>query len=190
MMEIVLNNFEPDSSKILLHLLQIFFTSSSKSRTTKDQGRTFLNIEWTNQHGCGGDEDTDPHKVNCNLVIQYLCQPEKNFPKNHKQKLRNGKSTATPTFQGGSKNEKQSSTMARMNRNLNVNNVLQEQWMWYEKCNVRSRNKGNNWLFLHWFFLENELHQSLRMQVDEFSVGIEIGISKAQLKVHKDFRGP
>ena len=122
--------------------------SSSKSRTTKGSGRTYLNLEWTNQHGCGGDENTDPHKVNCNLVIQYLCQPDKSYPKGHKRKLRNGKNRNTPAFQGGRNNEKRSDTDARMNRNLNVDNVLQEQWMWYEKCNVRSRNKGRYSLFV------------------------------------------
>ena len=35
---------------------------------------TLLTIEWTNQHGCGGNEDNDPHKLNCNLVIQYMVQ--------------------------------------------------------------------------------------------------------------------
>ena len=33
---------------------------------------TRLTIEWTNQHGCGGNEDNDPHKLNCNMVIQYM----------------------------------------------------------------------------------------------------------------------
>ena len=33
---------------------------------------TYLMVEWTNQHGCGGNEDTDPHKLNCNMVIQYM----------------------------------------------------------------------------------------------------------------------
>ena len=40
-----------------------------------------LTIEWTNQHGCGGDEDRAPHKLNCNLVLQYMvqdtCDPSK-----------------------------------------------------------------------------------------------------------------
>jgi hypothetical protein len=27
-------------------------------------------LEWTNQHGCGEDES----KLNCNIVIQYMCQ--------------------------------------------------------------------------------------------------------------------
>ena len=29
-------------------------------------------MEWTNQHGCGGNEDTDAHKLNCNIVMQYM----------------------------------------------------------------------------------------------------------------------
>ena len=33
---------------------------------------TYLTVEWTNQHGCGGNEDNDPHKLNCNMVIQYM----------------------------------------------------------------------------------------------------------------------
>ena len=44
------------------------------------QGRTELTVEWTNQHACGGNEDTDPHKVNCNLVLQYMCQPNVDSP--------------------------------------------------------------------------------------------------------------
>ena len=31
-------------------------------------------MEWTNQHGCGGNEDSDPHKLNCNVVLQFMCQ--------------------------------------------------------------------------------------------------------------------
>ena len=39
-------------------------------------GPSKVQLEWTNQHGCGGNEDDNPHKLNCNLVIQYMCQPE------------------------------------------------------------------------------------------------------------------
>jgi hypothetical protein len=31
-------------------------------------------VEWTNQHGCGGNLLDDPNKLNCNIVIQYTCQ--------------------------------------------------------------------------------------------------------------------
>ena len=117
--------------------------SSPKVRTTSEQGRSYLNIEWTNQHGCGGNEDKDPHKMNCNLVIQYLCQKDSMYPNNHKEKVKNGRTTTTPTFTGGRVGEKRSATISRMNSNLNVDRVLQEQWQTYEKCNVRNRNKGN-----------------------------------------------
>eukprot|EP00116_Pleurobrachia_bachei_P005639 sb/3465901/ len=35
-----------------------------------------LIVEWTNQHGCGGSEDSSPHKLNCDVVIQYMCQDD------------------------------------------------------------------------------------------------------------------
>ncbi len=33
------------------------------------KGQTILAIEWTNQHGCGHGD------LNCNIVLQYKCQP-------------------------------------------------------------------------------------------------------------------
>lgn len=39
------------------------------------EGRSVLPIEWTPQHGAGGDEDTNPNKMNAHFVIQYLAQP-------------------------------------------------------------------------------------------------------------------
>ena len=40
---------------------------------------SYLTFEWTNQHACGGNEDNDPHKPNCNLVIQYMVQDYDDF---------------------------------------------------------------------------------------------------------------
>lgn len=81
--------------------------------------------------------------MNCNLVIQYLCQKDGMYPKDHKEKVKNGRTTNTPTFTGGRVGEKRSATLSRMNSNLNKDRVLQEQWKTYEKCNIRNRNKGN-----------------------------------------------
>ena len=39
-----------------------------------EDAASYMTIEWTNQHACGGNEDSDPHKPNCNLVIQYMVQ--------------------------------------------------------------------------------------------------------------------
>ena len=36
--------------------------------------QSVLKLEWTNQHGCGGNEDSNPQKQNCVLVLQYACQ--------------------------------------------------------------------------------------------------------------------
>ena len=49
----------------LLTIFQRFFQSSGSAASK-------MTIEWTNQHGCGGNEDSDPHKVNCNIVLQYM----------------------------------------------------------------------------------------------------------------------
>ena len=105
-----------------------------------------MNIEWTNQHGCGGDEDKDPHKLNCNIVIQYLCQDDAAVPVNNKLKVRDGQRTNTPAFRGGNRNEVRSQELRRMYGNLNYNDVLHEQWLWYNKCNTRDRNKGKKYL--------------------------------------------
>lgn len=43
---------------------------------SSDAASSYLDVEWTNQHGCGGSEDSDPHKQNCNLVLQFMCQNE------------------------------------------------------------------------------------------------------------------
>lgn len=48
-------------------VLQKYFQSGPAAETK-------LTVEWTNQHGCGGNEDDDQHKLNCNIVIQYMVQ--------------------------------------------------------------------------------------------------------------------
>lgn len=48
--------------------------SASQATDGPGNGQSVLRVEWTNQHGCGGNEDTDPHKLNCNLVMQFMCQ--------------------------------------------------------------------------------------------------------------------
>lgn len=47
--------------------LQKFFQSGQN-------GKTYLRFVWTNQHGCGGDEETNPTKQTCDIVLQYMCQ--------------------------------------------------------------------------------------------------------------------
>ena len=117
--------------------LQKYFQSS-----TSGPGKSYLTIEWTNQHGCGGNEDSDPHKLNCNIVLQYMCQPD-DSPKN-KDLLRNGKDTNTQNYNNNGRGSKETEAqyLARKNNNVQQTRVYQESWEWYDSCRQRNRNKG------------------------------------------------
>ena len=53
-------------------------------------GKSFLTIEWTNQHGCN-DRD-----LNCNFVLQYRCQDDTKHQTLNHHTMRNGKKVLTP----------------------------------------------------------------------------------------------
>lgn len=57
--------------------------SGPKGQSSGNTGKSYLTVEWTNQHGCGDDD------LNCNIVLQYMCQPQDGVGPNNK--LRNGK---------------------------------------------------------------------------------------------------
>ncbi len=65
---------------IFSFFVQKYFQSGTEAETR-------LTIEWTNQHGCGGNEDTDTHKLNCNLVIQYMVQDYEEYGSTQAGKL-------------------------------------------------------------------------------------------------------
>jgi len=73
---------------------EYFMSGTSKADASK------LIVEWTNQHGCGGNEDTNPHKLNCNVVIQYMdVDPkEEAFGKLSEGGFRDGTNTNTQNF--------------------------------------------------------------------------------------------
>ena len=54
--------------------MHYYMSDPEAERTGK--GKSILSVEWTNQHGCGGNEHGDPHKLNCQLIIQYMCLPD------------------------------------------------------------------------------------------------------------------
>lgn len=59
----------------------VYYMSTKAAYETrgKSPGISQLNVEWTNQHGCGGNEHDDPHKLNCNINLQYMCEPDHEF---------------------------------------------------------------------------------------------------------------
>ena len=78
-------------SELWIVFLQKYVASSSSADT-------ILSVEWTNQHGCGSTND----KVNCNQVLQFMCQPTS--VTGHKDRMREGTNTATQTYQNANSN--------------------------------------------------------------------------------------
>ena len=60
--------------------LQFFYMSEQNYLSTDPSatltGKSHITVEWTNQHGCGGNEHTDPQIDNCDIIMQYMCFPE------------------------------------------------------------------------------------------------------------------
>jgi hypothetical protein len=56
--------------------------SGPKGQSAERAGKSFMTVEWTNQHGCGDDD------LNCNIVLQYMCQVDGQVESH--EKLRNG----------------------------------------------------------------------------------------------------
>ncbi|CAB3999956.1 Hypothetical predicted protein, partial [Paramuricea clavata] len=96
---------------------------------------TILPLEWTNQHGCGHED------LNCNIVLQYKCQPTNIDASEGYRIMRNGATTTTPSYRKRSF-KKYSKKKTRAERDAREDRVLNEAWEWYDKCAKRTRNKG------------------------------------------------
>ncbi|KAL5250968.1 hypothetical protein ACHWQZ_G016634 [Mnemiopsis leidyi] len=118
-----------------------------------------LIVEWTNQHGCGGSEDSSPHKLNCDIVIQYMCQNDvdqsalrANLAENKDNLLRDGLNTQNNGYQQPNRqeiNENNPNRNAvytnRMSGNLNqigMGRGYHESMVWYDMCRYREANGG------------------------------------------------
>ncbi|KAK7102364.1 protein DD3-3-like [Littorina saxatilis] len=106
-------------------------------------GKSVLTVEWTNQHGCGGNEDSNPQKQNCILVLQYACQDDVDDARGQADTFRNGKTTQTAKYsKPGSLTETKSQKDNRKSGDVSLDKGLHESWDWYNKCYTRQRNKG------------------------------------------------
>ena len=65
------------------------------------EGQSVLPLEWTGQHGSGGNEDTNPNKLNANYVLQFLAQPETGLgrPQDARATIRDGTNTGRNQYQ-------------------------------------------------------------------------------------------
>lgn len=107
------------------------------------KGSSLLPIEWTNQHGCGANEDDDPTKCNCNIVLQMMCQEHPGDAVNPDQDmLRDGTKTDTNEYQKINDNENYQQFLQRKNSKVKIDRALHEPFEWYDKCTKRKRNHG------------------------------------------------
>jgi len=100
-----------------------------------------VQVEWTNQHGCGGNALDDPTLQNCNIVLQYACD-NTNQDAALALALRDGTTTNQITTTGQTATE-----------------GIHESVAYYAECSNRRRNRG---LFLADQQLTNGNQQSAR----------------------------
>jgi len=110
-------------------------TASNKQYQMAYYEESELVIEWTNQHSCGGNEEEDPQKVNCNIVIQYVCDhddPTGDIAMT--VALRNGGSTDDVNEPNSYAEASDTATDGTTGRH--------ESRGWYYECKKRERNGG------------------------------------------------
>lgn len=99
---------------------------------------SILGVEWTVQHGCGGNEQSDPHKVNCNMVMQFTCNTGAAQTDPAMQvELKDGRNTNTPDTAGSV-----AAFATQRQQNDNNGRGRHESEAWYYECERRVRNKG------------------------------------------------
>jgi len=100
-----------------------------------------VQFEWTNQHGCGGNEASDPYKLNCNLVFQYMCNTPPLTPDQPLSDiavtLKDGGNTNTPDEPNSF-----SDITATAANNDNNQRGRHESETFYYNCKRRQRNYG------------------------------------------------
>ncbi|CBY14070.1 unnamed protein product [Oikopleura dioica] len=111
----------------------VFFESTTEAASE-------LAIEWWNQHGCGRRDANDANWVNCQIVLQYMCEDST------KTKIQNGLNTNTPAYRRPENNESPQKYKERRRRDTTDNDHakrgVHESWEYYDSCYKRDRNYG------------------------------------------------
>jgi len=98
-----------------------------------------ISIEWFNQHGCGVADKNDANWINCQIVIQYMCQDSAST------RVKNGLTTETAAFTVPPDTEQfHNETIARRDGDLAAkpDAGMHESWESYDACYRRERNRG------------------------------------------------
>lgn len=133
------NNYEYASPDQVYDWNQVGAGTNKQYQMAYYEG-SVLTVEWTNQHACGGNEATDPQKVNCNIVIQYMCDTDSvtstgvTGDLGMKVALRNGGSTNSPTEPNSYAEAAADTGDDQTGRH--------ESKVYYYECKKRRRNEG------------------------------------------------
>ena len=120
---------------------QIYHMKYFQSATAPG-GQSLLTVEWTNQHGCGGNEDTDPWKPNCNIVIQVMLQDVTTLDStNDATRIHDGTNTNTQAYQNPSSTGETYAQYQSRVAQVTVERGLHESFDYYNDCYMRTRNK-------------------------------------------------
>ncbi|CAF0996235.1 unnamed protein product [Brachionus calyciflorus] len=99
-----------------------------------------LNLEWTDQHGCGGNLESDPTKQNCDLILQYICQ-SKDIDSTNIDRIRDGLNTNSQGYTEMAQ-DTLNANLQRKQNDVKLDLALQETWDYYDNCFYRQRNLG------------------------------------------------
>jgi len=105
------------------------------------EGVSQLSVEWWDQHGCGRRDESDPHWIDCQIILQYMCQDGEG------SELRNGFSRESPEYRRpeNRRNEEtfeQKEERKRRDMERRENTGIHEPWEYYDSCYIRNRNRG------------------------------------------------
>jgi len=124
---------------------------STPAKTEEDQhkaiyfqsgkaGFSELSVEWWSQHGCGKKDENDANWIDCQVILQYMCQDADSST------IRNGMDTSTPRFKETKKpsSESYSQKQARKaeDETKSPSAGRHESWEYYDACFNRERNFG------------------------------------------------
>lgn len=102
--------------------------------------QSILNIEWTEQHGCGSDDQDNSSKQNCALILQYMCESG-DQDGNNLDRIRDGLNTRSQEFTRMAQDTLDQNSERKQN-NVKQDRVLHEPWQYYDNCYYRQRNMG------------------------------------------------
>ena len=87
-------------------------------------GKSYWNIEWWNQHGCGVKEDVhDINHIDCQVILQYKCHDV-----NDDNKFRNGFITSAPKYNGRGNIDKETWVQVELKIMFNTIQFRGESW--------------------------------------------------------------